>query len=213
MIDYCFLVIYSVGMDDDPPNRLTELIDKYKLPIGLGLIGLVLILGGLVASNFKYKENRFPQESVVSVKNIKVDISGAVLNPGVYDLNSDSRIEQVIQAAGGITEDANQTYISKSLNLAQRVSDGLKIYVPFEGETSGGVYPPAGGGVSTSQLGTKISINSATNSELDSLPGVGPVTSSKIVSGRPYSKIEELLDKKVVSKAVFEKIKELVVVN
>ena len=197
-------------MDENQPNRLVVFIDKFKIPLLLGLVALVLIIGNLITASYnKSKPANFPKDSIVNIKNVKVDVSGAVLKPGVYELNNDSRIEQAIVIAGGITEDANKEYISKSINLAQKISDGLKIYIPFEGEQSGGVVA----GVSSVNIGVKININSATNVELDSLPGVGPVTSSKIVSGRPYLKVEALLDKKIISKAVFEKIKEQITIN
>ena len=110
--------------------------------------------------------------------------------------------------AGGFNETANQEYISKYLNMAQKLSDGSKVYVPATGEEM-----PAGGGTgviaATSQ--SKININTASESELDSLSGVGPVTASKIISARPYQQVEDLLSKKIVSKSVFEKIKDQLV--
>lgn len=187
---------------------MAEIIEKYKIPIGLSLIGIVLILGGLFTSNFKPKDlpagrQGFPKESIVNNKQIKVDVSGAVKSPGVYQLDADARVEQAILAAGGVTDQANQEYLSKYLNMAQKVSDGIKIYIPAKDEQPSTVV--AGASI---QVNQKININTASLSELDSLSGIGPVTSSKIISGRPYQSIEELLDKKILSKTVFEKIKD-----
>ncbi len=188
-----------------------EFWEKYKLPAGLGLVGLVLILGGIFASGLiKSKPKDYPKESLVTQdKMISVDVSGAVGKPGVYQLKDNSRIEDAIAAAGGFSGKANQEYISKYLNMAQKISDGGKVYVPFEGEQA-----PVGGGsgVTGAAINSKININTASESELDSLVGVGPVTASKIISDRPYQTIEDLLNKKVVSKAVFEKIKDQIVV-
>lgn len=170
----------------------------------------MLIVGGLFSSGLlSTKKNPsqaeiFPKESLVSKSFIKVDISGAVLKPGVISLEPGSRVEDVINLAGGFSKEANNEYISKSLNLSQKISDGQKIYIPFQGEN---FTSPQVAGVSTNG---KIGLNSGTGSELESLPGIGPVTAGKIINARPYSDISELLSKKVVSKSVYEKIKDSV---
>lgn len=182
---------------------MREQIEKFKLPIGLSLVGLVLIVGGIFSSGInKAKPKVFPKESLVttSQKMLSVDVSGAVNKPGVYDLSDGSRIEDVVALAGGFTQDANKEYISKNLNMAQKISDGTKIYIQFEGESG-----------PTSQVNAKVNINAGTQAELEALPGIGPVTASKIISDRPYQSIEDLLNKKIVGKAVFDKIKDQLV--
>lgn len=192
-------------------DKILAGIERFKLPIALSLLGLVLIIGGIFASPLTKKPKEFPKESLVdAAKMLSVDISGAVKKPGVYQLKDGSRVEEAIKAAGGFSNTANTEYISKYLNLAQKLSDGSKIYVPIEGEQVSGVQTGVAGG-STSQQ-TKININTASQAEIETLPGIGSVTAAKIISGRPYQQIEELLSKKSVSKAVFEKIKDLVVV-
>ncbi len=94
--------------------------------------------------------------------------------------------------------------------MAQKVSDGSKVYVPAEGEQAGGTV--TGGTVAGASVQATVNINTATQAELEALPGIGPVTASKIISDRQYQGIEDLLNRKVVSKAVFEKIKDLLVV-
>ena len=187
-----------------------EKVNQFKIPIGLSLIGAVLIIGGVFTSGLaKQQPKVFPKESLVeSQKTISVDVSGAVKTPGVYQLSSGARIEQAVIAAGGFKEDANQEYISKYLNMAQKLSDGSKVYVPQAGE-SGTNQGVAVAGVN---IQNKVNINTASQAELEALPGIGPVTASKIISDRQYQVVEDLLDKKVVSKAVFEKIKDQVVV-
>lgn len=186
---------------------------RFKLPIGLSLVGLILILGGIFTSGLnKSKPKDFPKESLVdSQKQISVDVSGAVAKPGVYQLKDGARIEDAVVAAGGFTTTVNQEYVSKYLNMAQKISDGSKVYVPVSGDST-----VAGGFVGQSGVaGAKIvqvNINTATQAELEALPGIGPVTASRIISDRPYQTVEELQSKKVVSKAVFEKIKEQLVV-
>ena len=189
-------------------------LEKYKLPIGLSIVGLVLIIGGIFTSGLtKQRGKDFPKESLVQdqfQKMISVDVSGAVNKPGVYQIRDGSRIEDAVISAGGFKDSANQEYISKYLNLAQKLSDGSKVYVPAVGENS-----PAGGatGVAVgSSIQSKVNINLSSQVEIEALPGIGPVTASKIISDRPYQSIDDLLNKKVVSKLVFEKIKDQIVV-
>lgn len=195
-------------------EKFNEILNANKISIALSLVGIVLVIGGIYLSRPTPKPQAatiYPKESLVkgvSTEEIKVDVSGAVNNPGVYSFTSETRVEDVIKKAGGFSKKANSEYISKSLNLSQKVSDGIKIYVPFEGEISGGVS--GGGAVSSLSTTTSgsININSADSKSLDSLPGVGAVTSQKIIDNRPYQSIEELVSKKVVGKSTFEKIKD-----
>ncbi|MEK9207790.1 MAG: ComEA family DNA-binding protein, partial [Patescibacteria group bacterium] len=135
-------------------------------------------------------------------------VEGAVMKPGVYKIGSNSRLVDALAAAGGMSEDANRDYVQKNINLAQKASDGLKIYVPRLGEQ----VLSASNSTSDSP-GPVLNINSATFSDLDSLPGVGQVTADKIIQGRPYSDINELVERKIVGQAVFEKIKDKISAN
>lgn len=180
-----------------------EYLQKFRLPIGLALIGIVLIIGGIVSSGLN-KPKTYPKESLVqSQKLISIDVSGAVNNPGVYQIKDGSRIEEAIVAAGGFSENANKEYISKYLNMAQKLSDGGKIYVPFVGEQ---------GIVAGESKAEKVNINTATQAELEALSGIGPGYASKIISDRPYQTIEDLLNKKIIPKSTFDKIKDQLVV-
>lgn len=147
--------------------------------------------------------------SKVSAK-IKVDVEGAVMNPGVYDLKSDARFKDALASAGGLSEEADREYVAKGLNLAQKLIDGVKIYIPRVNEkvtnVSSSVSTSTGDG--TSAVSGSINVNTASQDSLESLPGVGPVTAGKIINGRPYSDINELLSKKVVGSSVFGKIKD-----
>lgn len=190
-----------------------EKLDQFKLPIGLSLVGIVLIIGGIFASGLnRSKPKNFPKESLVeSQRIISVDVSGAVVKPGVYQLRDGSRIEDAVLAASGFTETANREYISKYLNMAQKLVDGSKVYVPLEGEqVSGAKNTETVAGAASANV--QVNINTATQAELEALPGIGPVTASKIISDRPYQAAEDLLNKKVVNKSTFEKIKDQLVV-
>ena len=186
-------------------QNLNEWLNKFKVPIALSMIGIVLIIGGVFASGFNKSKGVYPKESLVTQKQISVDVSGAVVKPGVYKLNEGARIEDAIVAAGGLSQEANGEYVSKYLNMAQKLSDGTKVYVPVQGETAP---------VSNQSLPAvrQVNINTGTQAELEALPGIGPVTASKIISNRPYKQVEDLLNLKVVNKSTFEKIKDSIIV-
>ncbi|OGE30344.1 hypothetical protein A2631_01040 [Candidatus Daviesbacteria bacterium RIFCSPHIGHO2_01_FULL_44_29] len=197
-------------------DRIKDILSNPKTSLALCLLGGVLIIGGLVTNGFAkpklpttLKAADFPAKSIdSSVSEFKVDVSGAVANPGVYSLPNDSRVEDAIKAAGGFSLDANGEFVAKSLNLSAKLIDGSKIYIPKKGETGGVLSATVGlsNQSSANSVNSLVGINSGTESELDSLPGVGPVTAKKIVSSRPYTSLDELVSKKVVSASVFAKI-------
>ncbi len=177
-----------------------EKLEIYKIPIGLSLVGIVLIIGGWFVSAPANKKE-FPKESQISqiAKTIAVNISGEVVRPGVYDLSSESRVDDLIKAAGGFSDQADRDFIDKKLNLAQKLSDGAKIYIPKIGEQ-------AVNSASTDNKSDIVSINQASSEELKDLPGVGEATAKKIIDGRPYQNLNELVDKKIISKSLFDKL-------
>jgi competence protein ComEA len=133
---------------------------------------------------------------------IVVDVAGAVVRPGVYRLAAGARIADALSAAGGATGDADLG----ALNKAAPVRDGQRVYVPRPGETV-----PAGSAGSDAQL--KIDVNRATAAELEALPGIGPTTAARIVrsrGGHPFTRIEELQTRGLVTARVFADIKDMV---
>lgn len=198
-------------------DSINEKLNQYKFPIALSLVGLVLIVGGIFSSNLTSKKEISSSDpkiraSLVENTQIKVDISGAVVAPAVYTLATNSRIEDLIKLAGGFVASASAEYVTKQLNLSAKLTDGQKVYIPYEGEKwvgSGSNLLGAAGGTSFAKVG----INSAPQAQLETLPGVGPATALKIINARPYSQITELFLKKAVSKSVFEKVKDLVDLN
>lgn len=199
--------------------KLKKKLKKYKIPIVLGLIGLIfIIIGGyLLTKSEKVKSNveiisaDLPTGRQVAQKEIVVDVSGAVFKPGVYKLSDGSRLQEALVMAGGLSNEADRDWVEKNLNLAIKLTDGNKIYIPKIGESSETEVVNRQINVAGQVAGTTtglINVNTASMAELDTLPGVGEKTAEKIISGRQYSKIEDLVDKKIVGKAVFEKIKE-----
>lgn len=139
-------------------------------------------------------------------KEIVVDVEGAVEKPGIYRLPMDSRHQDALIAAGGMNKSADRSLVAKTFNMAAKLTDGMKLYIPHKGEV---ISVTSNSGSAVAGVATSIiSINSGSVGELDSLPGVGQVTANKIISNRPYGSLEELVSKKAVSKSVFEKIKD-----
>lgn len=200
-----------------------ELFDKYKLfakrnllVLALGLVGLILFAYGLISlflasrsdpQGIVFEAKETSEENLKAI-NLTIDIEGSVVKPGVYRLPLNSRIQDALIAAHGLSASADRDFIAKTINLAAKLSDGAKIYIPSRGEVPLRETNSAGV-ISASGL---ININSASEQELDSLPGIGPVTAQKIIAGRPYSSINDLLDKNVVGSKVFEQIKEKIAV-
>lgn len=118
-----------------------------------------------------------------------VHIGGAVVSPGVYELEEGSRVQKAIEKAGGFTEFAAQD----AINLARVINDGEQIVVPTIEEVS----QTANAGDSSLQASQKVNINSASVAELTTLSGVGEATAKKIIADRethgPFSSPEELM--------------------
>lgn len=181
----------------------------YRVPMLFFSFGIVFLFAAIFLF---YKEKTSGQSVVISTPSnpsnssnssvIKVDVSGAVVSPGVYELKSTSRIQDALIKAGGLAESADRDWTAKNLNLAQKLLDGTKIYIPGINEESNPSLP------SVSSNPSVINVNQATADQLDTLSGIGPATSQKIISGRPYETINDLLNKKIVGKSVFEKIKD-----
>lgn len=138
-----------------------------------------------------------------------VDVEGAVVRPGVYRLPAGSRIDDAIAASGGFSRQADTAMVAKTLNRAAKLSDGSKLYIPEKGSLSAAPDQSASSGFSDAS-GTfgVVNVNTASSSQLEALSGVGPVTAGKIIAGRPYLRLEELVEKKIVGQALFSKLKD-----
>lgn len=147
------------------------------------------------------------------VQSLYIDVRGEVVSPGLYQLEAGARIGDAINLAGGLTKRADGCYSQYQLNLAQKLTDGEKIYVPMVGEFEclrekrGASEPPTQ--VEVSDLGL-VSINQATLNELKALPGIGDKRAMDIIDGRPYTNLSDLIDQKIISESLYEKIIELI---
>lgn len=142
---------------------------------------------------------------------IIVHVVGAVNNPGVFALNEGARINDVITLAGGAKRDADLARI----NLAALAVDAMQIIVPFVGEYIDEVFvfsgePPGG----NAQAGGLININTASSTELQTLPGIGPALSEAIINFRNthgnFQTVDELINVPRIGPATLERLRPLV---
>ncbi len=157
---------------------------------------------------------RKPNEEV---NKIVVDIGGSVNFPGVYLLAEGSRLSDLVREAGGFRIMGNRlnSWVQKYLNLAESLIDGAKYYIPYEEElllggfevSSNALLVENGDFEPNSDL---VSINQASLSELDDLPGIGESRAQDIIDNRPYSSLEDFRDREVVSEGVFSEIEILI---
>ena len=153
-----------------------------------------------------------------------VDVAGAVRTPGIYALPRGSLVADAITAAGGPAGDADLDRLNKAITL----QDGMQVYVPRLGQptpapvrptqpTAAATIAPTratlGATTSVTPTGKLVNLNTATLEELDTLPGIGPATAEKIIDGRPYGAIEDLMRVKGIGQATFDKLKDLVTVR
>ena len=158
---------------------------------------------------------------------VYVDVGGAVKHPMLAELPAGSRVDDAIEAAGGLKKEADLS----TVNRAQLLTDGEKIYIPAKGEdaseaginaggngSGGEETPPEGNAPAAAGIsGGRININTADVTLLQQLTGVGPVTAQKIVDYRTqngqFSSVEELMNISGIGEKTFEKMKDSVTVS
>ncbi len=214
-------------------NYISRIWRRFRIEI-LILIFSLLCIG--VSGYYIYVSLHIPQQTTVKAVtnppfkaitsiNITIEVSGAVMNPGVYVLEKDSRIIDALEMAGGLNGYAAKDFIARNFNLTLPMEDMQKIHVPSYSEIYEGIFReqerylsylttqtvednPV---VNTAQeQQSKVNINDGTVSQLDQLPGVGPKTAEKIVENRPFLEKEDLLEKKVISESVLKQIENLI---
>ncbi|MFH0979761.1 MAG: helix-hairpin-helix domain-containing protein [Candidatus Roizmanbacteria bacterium] len=208
-------------------EKLLKKLKKYRVEAVLLTIAFLIAVVSLLIYLNTY-QNETEEEIItnpVSQTNptkIFVDISGSVNKPDLYEASNDTRLKEIIKKAGDLSGDADKSFFARNFNLARIVSDQEKIYIPSVWEVNNGYF------VENQQTlnyisqtnnyslvnndSSLINLNSATIEQLDTLPGVGKITAQKIIDNRPFGALQELIDKKIVNKTVFENIKGLVVI-
>lgn len=210
-------------------------IKKAALPaVVLGAVILFWLFGGEDELTLEQNEDYGELSGVESVepqevlhesegREIYVDIGGEVMDPGVYMVEEDTRLFQVVELAGGLKESAD----TDSINQAERVSDGQKIIIGSRDETSpyyiGGsrtfAYSEskaemASSAVRETEYGTLVNINLANLEELQMLPGVGPSTARKILVYREehgtFLSAEDLKNISGIGEKTYENLKDYI---
>lgn len=180
------------------------------------VLGVLLLIISLRQENpilVHSSDSQLPElESITTAeKNLTIDIGGAVVTPGIYVLGENSCLADLIAAAGGFKLNLiDEWWLQRHLNLAERLVDNQKYYVPYLGET----VPVSANQVNeTPQVNSDsglISLNKASLKELTTLPGIGEVRAQAIIDNRPYTEIKNLIDKDVLTEKIFDNIKELI---
>lgn len=216
---------------------------KAKKIIFIAVLLTGCIITGLISTDEKAKAlpggSSLPQSAQSAVtskaaqaKTVRVQVSGAVLEPGIYDVPANCRVEEAIAAAGGMTENAD----SERVNLVRKVRDGMQIRVPVQkaartsrtqrksAQATAGYSASSTKKVGSTRAGAEknnsavqiVRINSASASELQQLPGIGPALAQRIVetrnSGR-FSSVEDLLRVPGIGKAKLAKLRDYVEVD
>ena len=208
-------------------EAIIEKIKEYKIIVIC--TGLGLLVGGFFllkpAPQTPVKETNLQAEVAAVSKDsvsekeealeqdlITVDVKGAVKSPGIYDLPVGSRVNDAVQKAGGLTEQAD----SKSLNLAQKVSDEALVYVPTKGEEVASQQTASGTASSTSKE-KKINLNKASLEELKQVKGLGGKRAQDIIEHREangkFKSVDELKKVSGIGAKTIEKLKDYVTVD
>ena len=215
-------------------EEVIEKIKEYKIIVICAILGMVL--GGFFilkpvaqtpakesnlqtevttvskysASEKEEKSQKSETEEVVEKDLITVDVKGAVKSPGIYDLPVGSRINDAVQKAGGLTDNAD----SKSINLAQRISDEALVYVPTKEEATS---QEAHSNASNTKENKKVNLNKASLEELKQVKGLGGKRAQDIIDHREtngkFKSVDDLKKVSGIGAKTVEKLKEYVTVD
>ncbi len=201
------------------------------------ILFIIIIISGIIYGVFNYltqnknKENLENISQYIIINNqteniteennnqekIVIHITGAICNEGIYELEENSRIADAVKMAGGLKEDADL----KQINLAYVLEDGMKINIPSKNENTNEDSNNTESYITKENLNSsnntkisKVNINNATQTELETLPGIGPSTALKIINYRKekgkFNKIEDIKNVNGIGENKFNKIKEFI---
>ena len=153
----------------------------------------ILLVGNLFKVNDSAEQNKITSTAKEEVINseIIVDIQGAIKNPGIYTINTSTRLFELVDKAGGLTDNYDKEYYSKNINPSLKLKDQQKIYIPT---------------LNDRYLDNMVNINSADLDTLVSRLNISSANARKIIGERPYSNIEELLSKGILSSKIYSQV-------
>lgn len=218
---------------------------RYRKQIVIGIFILFLLVGGTILTIFMFQSDKKDKSDLVvstgtnslkkkskkeNIENYKVDIKGEILTPGIYTLKSNSRVIDVIEMSGGLTENADTSVI----NLSKKITDEMVIIVYSNAEVEdfkktkelekqvqesciqkdeNSLKNDACVGEASSNTGL-ISINTATEEELSSLSGIGPSKAKQIIEYRnssgPFKTIEDIKQVPGIGESIYDQIKDYI---
>mgnify|MGYP003292122693 CR=1 FL=1 len=205
---------------------MDNLNNKQKIILTIITIIIVFIIGIFLIRKEKtlesdyqqyiFDENEKEQEETTEVEKIKIHVIGEVQNSGIVELEEGARISDIIEAAGGNTENADLNQV----NLAYEVEDGQKVYIPSIHDEQVEQYVTTESGDGVTEEETKnglVNINTATQTELETLSGIGPSTALKIITYREengkFKSIEDIQNVPGIGESKFKNIKESIYVK
>lgn len=217
---------------------LIEKAKQYKIALGLGLLGVIaagfILLQGRdqggtdvqqlteqTSSSSSYKDEKSNKSNEISQAEtdeqlVTVDVKGAVKKPGVYQLQSNSRVHDALEKAGGMTEEADL----KSINQAQKLSDEAVVYVAKVGENAVDVTASASASVTSGTGQTKsalVNLNTATEADFQTISGIGQKRAQDIIAYREangrFKSVDDLKNVSGIGAKTLEKLKEYVTVD
>ncbi|MBI5945274.1 MAG: ComEA family DNA-binding protein [Chloroflexi bacterium] len=192
---------------------------KNALYVLLGVMAGFVLAGALVFVSRAPAGNPIVLQAAPTEAPIAVHVIGAVARPGLYEFPSGARLQDAIDAAGGLLAEAN----ADALNLAALLEDGQQLSIPYQAGsqpviTSGLELPSSVTPTPTNDPNVElVNINTATVEELDTLPGIGPTTAQKIIDYRtengPFVTLESIMNVSGIGISTFEDIKNLIAIN
>ncbi|PFA64470.1 competence protein ComEA [Bacillus sp. AFS015802] len=207
---------------------MRSIIEKYRTILVTLMICAVFLIAYILknASHPPAEETLATTTAVAVEKEVKpeaaeierrekvyVDVKGEVVNPGLYEVGQGDRLKFVIDRAGGFTKDADQ----KLMNLAVRVTDEMMIYVPKIGEMDMPLEIQSSSPQEADSGQEKLNLNTASQAEFETLPGIGPSKAATFVQHReengPFTSIEEITNIPGIGEKTFEKLKEHIFVQ
>ena len=208
-----------MGFFDEWKEKWESWSSSAKAAVVGGILLILVGVGGLFSKREESVEGTTVVETTMLVEKtevsttqetvIFVDIKGEVKKPGVYQMKAGDRVKDALDAAGGLTEEAD----SQKVNLAKRLEDQMVIVVPKVGEEAEEI--PAGETRNEATKEGKVNINTATVEELKTLKGVGEKKAEAIIEYRKkngsFQTKEDLMKVRGIGKKLFESFQERIV--